>query len=500
MSRGRAAVGLALTAATGLTLAACGGGGEKQRTETARTTVRTTTVTQTTTVAPQDVTAPESAGAGAIGPGTEGAGAIGSQTATGVIRPFAANSPWNTPVLTTPTDPQSTRYLRLARTRVGVVDNRNQPGAGRPRRVLLDDPLFVNTRRWTVPVVDETNAVPTRVVCRQPPLQPPHDFCGDGWSVRSLLIPSDVDPRPAFDGWFTVLNRREAVGYDLWRARRSRDGSTISYQFMRKWDLNGPGFLRPGTVGARGSGLPLFAGLILPEEIRAGRIDHALAMSVPGPAQRVYVQPASSTDGNGELGSLPEGARIRLRAGLTIDSIQRRFVDRRCDDPLFGLRTGRRGQLCRRYSFPSRTNRRAAAAIILALRRYGAIIVDRSRVPTLYAKLNADWSAVLRNENGDLVDSNGAPFPVTRSRRRHHGTPLLRGNELQGIRLTDFEVVRLPPTLRFPDLGSPGAQRLNGVAGQATVTPPRPRRAPRRTATTGQQTFRPAGGTSGGGG
>ncbi len=77
--------------------------------------------------------------------------------------------------------------------------------------------------------------------------------------MSSLQIPSDVDPLPQYDGWFTVLNRRQGVGYDLWRARRSRDGGTISYQFMRKWDLNGPGFLRPGVVSARGSGLPLFA-------------------------------------------------------------------------------------------------------------------------------------------------------------------------------------------------------------------------------------------------
>ncbi len=172
--------------------------------------------------------------------------------------------------------------------------------------------------------------------------------------------------------------------------------------------------------------------MILPEEIQAGRIDHALAMSVPGPAQRVYVQPASSTDGNGDLRSLPEGARIRLRGNVTLDSIQRRYLDRRCDDPLFGLRTRRRGRLCRRYDFPSRTNRRAASAIILALKRYGAIIVDRARVPTLYAKLNANWSSVLRNDAGDLLDSNGAPFPANESDRRHHGTPLLRGNESRG--------------------------------------------------------------------
>jgi hypothetical protein len=483
MRRAAVAAGLVLTAAAGLGLGACGGGGGSETT----TTARTTTVVETTTVAPQTTV-----------PGTDNGGAIGSQSATGVIRPFAANSPWNTSILTTPADGQSERYMQFARERVGVVEGQNDATLTTKTRVL-NDPVFINTTKWTVPVVDETNAVPTRVVCRQPPLQPNDDFCGDGWSVPSLQIPSDVDPHPEFDGWFTVLNRREAVAYDLWRARRSRDGGTISYQFMRKWDLNGPGFLVPGAVSARGSGLPLFAGLILPEEIRAGRIDHALAMSVPGPAQRVYVQPASATDGNGRLESLPEGARIRLKAGVSIDSVQRRYVDARCDDPLFGLRTNRRDALCRRYDFPSRTNRRAAVAIYRALRRYGAIIVDRARVPTLYAKFNADWRNVLRNDQGDLLDSNGAPFPVTRNGRVHHGTPLLRGNEVQGLTLNDFEVVRLPPTLRFPNLGTLTNQQLNGVTGQAPVPAPVPRRTAPRTTTTGQQTFRPSGGTGGGG-
>jgi len=45
-----------------------------------------------------------------------------------------------------------------------------------------------------------------------------------------------------------------------------------------------------------------------------GQIDHALAISVPAPATRNYVPPASTTDGNGATGSLPEGARIRLKA------------------------------------------------------------------------------------------------------------------------------------------------------------------------------------------
>ena len=52
-------------------------------------------------------------------------------------------------------------------------------------------------------------------------------------------------------------------------------------------------------------------------------------------------------------------------------------------------------QCCRRWEF------------ITALHVYGAIVVDRSSVPTLYAKFNGPWGQRLRDANGRLLDSNG---------------------------------------------------------------------------------------------
>lgn len=485
MTTQRLVVGLVVV--TGISagaLAGCGSESKKTKTATTRTVIRTTTVGQPIVT---DTTAATT---------TPGVG-IGSQSSTGIVRPFAANSPWNTPVQSAAVDGNSDRMMLLARERLGVTETSNNAQSGR-RRTILNDPLYINLRRWTVPVVDETNGSPTTMVCRQPPLPPLNDgtdnraLCGDGWLVQQLTVPAAGgrdDPHPEFDGWYTILDRGAAVGYDLWRARRATGGAgEISYQFMRRWDLNGPGFLAPNRVSARGSGLPLFAGLILPEEIQAGRIDHALAISVPAPAQRIYVQPASSTDGVGETDSLPEGARIRLKSSVTLRSIQGRYVDLRCNNPLFGLRNDQRKKLCKRYRFPTATNRRAAAAIITALHRYGAIVVDRARVPTLYAKFNADWNAPLRNDNGDLLDQNGLPFAPGAARVR---TPLLRGNEIQGIRLADFEVVQLGTRYQFPANATGPAPALpGGATGQQAVSRPGARRTG---ATPAQQTFQPAG-------
>ena len=474
----RALLALAFGLSAAVVADGCGGGSKTKTTTTTKTvpilvvtgaTVATTTTSTTTTT-----------------PGT-GVTSIGSTSTAGIIRPFADNSPWNTSIEGASVDPNSDRMMRQARERIAVTETTNQ-NATRTKKKLLNEPLFINEHRWTPVVVDENAGVPTPTQCRQIPLPPPNDYCGDGWLINSLPVPVGDDPHPEFDGWYTVLDRRAGIEYDFWRARRGTNTTTLSYQFMREWDLNGPGFLVPNEVSARGSGLPYMGGLILPEEIEAGHIDHALAISVPAPAQHFYVQPASSTDGVGQTTSLPEGARIRLKPGVTLRFIQHRSEDTRCADPLFGIRNGRRAKLCRRYQFPSRTNRVAARALITALHVYGAIVVDRARVPTLYAKFNGPWNQRLRDANGNLLDSNGEPF----TSGRHLGTPLLRGNELQGIRLTDFEVVKLPPLHRFPNPNEVGTPLANGAVGQVTASSRRAPRSARRGAR--RQTFQPAGG------
>jgi hypothetical protein len=302
-------------------------------------------------------------------------------------RVFNDSSPWNRRIDTARVDPNSDRMIQYAHERLGVIEG---PGSTQVQtRNMVDAGLYINTQRWTVPVV--AGGRPTSLVCRQL-------VCGDGEDTTVLNIPDDVDPDPRYDGWYTVFDTSASVAYDLWRARREAD-DTISYNYMRKWDLNGPGYSEPQTEGARGSGLPLFAGLIRAGELESGEIQHALAISVPGPAAGLFVQPASSTDGNGRPRSLPEGARIRLKRDVVLPAPV---------DP----RTGKPIKL-------SRQQQRLADAIVACLRTYGAIVVDRAAVPTLYAQR-------------DVTDG------------------LIRGNELQGLTLDDFEVLPLGQLYRYP--------------------------------------------------
>jgi hypothetical protein len=274
-----------------------------------------------------------------------------------------------------------------------------------------------------VPIYTTQDGVETKLVCRQ--LTP---YCGDGQNVPSLPIPENANPKPQYDGQLVIEDLSNGVAYAMFRARRGSgsagEGDVISYQFMRKWTLNGPGYQVPNSVSTIGSGLPSFAGVLLPEEIKSGRIEHALAIAVPGPARDIYVQPASATDGVGSVKSIPEGARIRLKPDVKAPKL------------------------------PGRTNQVAQRALMKALRTYGAIVVERSKSPTLYAKQNYDWSQPMKGANGRLLGADGKQLPK-RDNLQRNATPLLRGNEIQGLRLSDFEVVEITgKRYTFPALSS----------------------------------------------
>jgi hypothetical protein len=302
---------------------------------------------------------------------------------------FSPESPWNTPIESLPKQKGSEKLLDLARRREAVVELPGHGGFGTVERVA-EKGIAVNSARWAPLVVEAggNDVVAMRMVCRQ-------RVCGPASQQvpRTLALPAGTNPDPSYDGWLSVIDRGNGIGYDFWRARRE-SGDTISYQFAKAWKLDGPGFSKPVSedperaAGARGSGLPLFAGVIGAAELRAGEINHALAISVPGLARGVYVQPASVTDGVGSEKSLPAGARIRLKGKAL-------------------------------KSRPKGDSRASEEAILVALRRYGAIVVDRASVPTLYAAA---------------------------------GTPadLLKEDELKWLDLSDFEVVRLPKVLKDP--------------------------------------------------
>jgi hypothetical protein len=385
---------IGLSALLGLLVAACGSNDDAGNNDT-NTAANATGATGATSGGVNATT-------GSTEPGTGAAVTAGTDPVDSG-RLFSADSPWNTTVEGLPVAENSDRMLELATERKAAREEPGQEGVVTFTRQIVNEGLFINSKVWAPLIVaaNTPGSVATKFVCRQSKCSSP-----DPKVPETLTIPANTTPDPRFDGWLSVIDRENGMGYDFWRARREGDG-TISYQFGKAWTLDGPGFSKPvgidpeRAVGARGSGLPLFAGVIGPVELEAGQINHALAISVPGIARRNFVQPASVTDGVGKEKSLPAGARLRLRADVTVNEKALRSL---------------KGQ-----------RRRSADAILTALRTYGAIVVDRAAVPSLYAPLGTS-------------------------------SKILRGSELSWLKLSDFEVITLPQIYKDPPLSKVGLE------------------------------------------
>jgi hypothetical protein len=104
---------------------------------------------------------------------------------------------------------------------------------------------------------------------------------------------------------------------DGWHARWGGAMRNVSRSDGRYGRSSWPG--ASNRWGATATSLPLIAGLIRTQELRSGRIDHALALSVGHARAGVYSWPAHRSDGEDPSPTaIPEGAHFRLDPNLDL--------------------------------------------------------------------------------------------------------------------------------------------------------------------------------------
>ncbi|MFQ5617244.1 MAG: hypothetical protein ACE5GO_12400, partial [Anaerolineales bacterium] len=174
------------------------------------------------------------------------------------------------------------------------------------------------------------------------------------------------------------------------------------------FDVRGSG-ANPGTYySARAHGTPLLAGMILPEDVESGAINHALALAIPGPRNlssdpsepdsSEYFYPASTTETDfysTNQYALIAGQRIRLKS--TVVDEDNDLVDESQLAPITQM-------------------------FITALRTYGAYLVDNAAGFSFYAE---DIHTAVLNLTDDQVNALIGQPP---------GTPLQAG-------MTKWEIV-----------------------------------------------------------
>jgi hypothetical protein len=82
------------------------------------------------------------------------------------------------------------------------------------------------------------------------------------------------------------------------------------------WDLRSNALRRAGWTSADAAGLPILPGLVRYDEVAAGRVDHAIRMTVPV-SRTAYVWPARHQAGSTASTNAPAmGQRFRLKASV----------------------------------------------------------------------------------------------------------------------------------------------------------------------------------------
>lgn len=209
-------------------------------------------------------------------------------------RPFARTSPLNRAIEQATIDSQS----------AAMID----------RLVAAGDAsgFTMAVRRWTVPVYYASSTTPRRKV-----------RLTASWAPRRVMygvpIPRRAAPDPAGDGHLSIVDASTGCEYDFYDARKT------SHRWRAAWGnrigTSSSGIFAAG-LSARASGFALQAGLVRPQELRRGRIRHALVFSFPDTQAGGPVAPATQSDGRTEArGAIPIGAHLQLDPGLDLSTL-----------------------------------------------------------------------------------------------------------------------------------------------------------------------------------
>ena len=217
--------------------------------------------------------------------------------------------------------PESLKYIELFKDNSPfyqkISDNAAiDPNSGTMIQSLISEAnkgFVVCVKEWTVPVYFADANTKRRDVKMT-----------ESWAPKKKLkdvpIPEFAEPDPESDGHLVVVDEEGGCVYDFWKLRYKR-GDHWKAGWGNALPLNGNGIFQKG-LSARGSGFELLQGVIWPQELENGAINHALIFSFDHTKSGGPVSPATESDGT-ESGNdaIPEGALVRLNPNIDLYSL-----------------------------------------------------------------------------------------------------------------------------------------------------------------------------------
>ena len=227
---------------------------------------------------------------------------------------------------------------------------------------------------------DPSYGIPYSVVpATQQPVPIRFTAYGDQSDPGPYPIPTTAKIEAGGDAHVLVASANCHI-YELYGAKRSGSGwaAMSGAVFNLKSDA-----LRPDTwTSADAAGLPILPGLVRPDEIRTGHIDHALRFTVQT-TQRGFIHPATHQAGSTSSASVPPmGARFRLKASFSLT-------------PYHG----------------------AALIILTALKKYGMFVADNGSNWFISGATYTGWND---NDLNQLKNVAGSAFEVVNTGAIRH--------------------------------------------------------------------------------
>jgi len=212
-------------------------------------------------------------------------------------RLYAATSFWNQPIAQNAgVDKSSTAMVAKAIAPYSVAAN-----------------FVAGSNAWGKPLAYASAGSPFAIGCTRYDCQTPVSF----------RIPQYARASTGSDHHLVVIDQSANSELDMWLA--AQDASTNFWSAGDRYVTDPGGW---GAICARGkrcgaavaSGFAAFGGVVRPEEIAQGHIDHALFFTTPYTRQGYIACPATHTDGrNDDPAAIPMGARIQLDPAFKVD-------------------------------------------------------------------------------------------------------------------------------------------------------------------------------------
>ncbi|MFF4429498.1 hypothetical protein ACFYZ4_10025 [Streptomyces sp. NPDC001513] len=185
-------------------------------------------------------------------------------------------------------------------------------------------------------------------------------------------------PASSGDRHVVVWDRALCKSYELWNARQEGDNAWHAGSGA-VFDLRSHQLRPDGWTSADAAGLAILPGLVRYDEAAAGRIDHAIRITVPRSDQS-YIWPARHQAGVAADPSLPPmGLRLRLKSSADTSQLAPQ-----------------------------------AKAVAEALKKYGAIVADNGSAWYITGEENAGWDNAqldtlkgFKGSDFEAVDTSG---------------------------------------------------------------------------------------------